>query len=206
MQSWALWLAEALGMPYTCLAVNGARAPDALARQVPRLSGEYELGCVYLGVNDVRSPDWQPKVYEEALDGVMAAVASESATQMMLKLPPSIGRPPAPRRAIERANRTIQQAAERHGAIVVDLTGLQGAELVMPDTVHLTARGEAQLALRACQALGTRGFAVDDSELRDELAPLGLRARLRYATGAGALAELRDLRRRTLERAQRELR
>ncbi len=66
---------------------------------------------------------------------------------MMLKLPPSIGRPPAPRQAIERANRAVEQIAERHGAIVVDLTGLRGAELVLPDAVHLTARGEAQVAI-----------------------------------------------------------
>jgi lysophospholipase L1-like esterase len=200
MQSWALWLAEALGMPYTCLAVNGARASDALRDQVPRLRGEYDLGCVYLGVNDARAPDWHHDTYAQALTEVVQAVLGRSGAQLLVKLPPAIGRPPAPRSAIEAANRTIERIAQLHGIPALDLSSLHGVELVQPDAVHLTARGEAQMALLACRALG---LSANEGELREALAPLRPPARLRYAIGAGAMAELRDWRRRTLERIQR---
>src|SRR3954447_2407291 len=51
-QSWAQWLAEALELPFTKLAADGARAADVLRDQVPRLRGPYDLACVYAGVND----------------------------------------------------------------------------------------------------------------------------------------------------------
>ena len=45
-QSWAQWLAEALELPFTKLAVDGAQAADVLRDQVPRLRGPYDLACV----------------------------------------------------------------------------------------------------------------------------------------------------------------
>ena len=35
LQSWALWVARALGLPYTGYAVDGARAPDVVEQQIP---------------------------------------------------------------------------------------------------------------------------------------------------------------------------
>jgi hypothetical protein len=203
MQSWALWLAEALGLPFTCLAVNGARARDALLEQVPRLSGPYDLGCVYLGVNDVRALDWDAEAFRTDLDAVVEAIVSQSRTQLLVKLPPAIGRPPAPRAAIATANATIAQAARRHRAIVIELTSLRGRELVMPDAVHLSARGEAHMALLACRRLRELGLEPDERDLREALAPLSFAARLRYACGARALAEAHDGRRLLRERAER---
>lgn len=199
MRSWALWLAEALELPFTCLAVNGARASDARLLQLPRLKGPYDVGCVYIGVNDVRSPDWHPESYSEDLDAIVAAVASSARTLLLLRLPQQIGRPPAPREAIAAANRTIELVGARHCALVVDLASMQGAELVLPDAVHLTARGEAHLAQLAAARLGEAGIPSEQREIREALTPLGACARLRYAGGAGALARLRDWRRRLSE-------
>jgi hypothetical protein len=203
MQSWALWLAEALGLPFTCLAVNGARARDALALQVPRLSGPYDLGCVYLGVNDVRALDWDAGAFRADLDAVVDAIVSQSRAQLLVTLPPAIGRPPAPVRAIAAANDAIEDAARRHRATVVELTSLRGHELVLPDAVHPTARGEARMALLACGRLEEIGIEPDERDLREALEPLSSCARLRYAGGAHALAQTRDWRRRVRERAQR---
>src|SRR5215217_4226750 len=52
LQSWALWVARALGLPYTGLAVNGARVSDVLAHQLPAVpaGARYDLGCLYVGV------------------------------------------------------------------------------------------------------------------------------------------------------------
>ena len=39
LQSWALWTARGLGLPYTGVAVDGARAADVVARQLPAVRG-----------------------------------------------------------------------------------------------------------------------------------------------------------------------
>src|SRR4051794_41246563 len=61
LQSWALWVARGLGLPFTTYAEDGARVTDVVARQLPaheRCAADpgarYDLGCLYAGVNDVR--------------------------------------------------------------------------------------------------------------------------------------------------------
>src|SRR5690242_21636132 len=55
LQSWALWVARGLGLPYTGYATDGARVGDVLGAQIPafvaRSDGRYDLGCLYIGVN-----------------------------------------------------------------------------------------------------------------------------------------------------------
>src|SRR6185312_11068576 len=105
--------AEALELPYTCLARDGARAKDALGGQVPRLRGPYDLGCVYLGINDVRSPGFELGPFAKALREVVAAVRGCSETLLLVALPPAIGVPPAPAQAIAAANQEIARLAEQ---------------------------------------------------------------------------------------------
>src|SRR5438309_4143280 len=71
LQSWALWVARALGLPFTSYAFDGARAVDVVRQQLPafeqrsaRVQTRYDLGCLYIGVNDVRSVDWDLGVFE----------------------------------------------------------------------------------------------------------------------------------------------
>ena len=40
LQSWALWTARGLGLPYTGVAVDGARAADVVARQLPAVEAQ----------------------------------------------------------------------------------------------------------------------------------------------------------------------
>lgn len=204
MQSWAQWLAQALELPFTGLARDGARARDALATQVPRLHGPYDLGCVYIGVNDVRAPDWDLHSYGESLQALVAAVAASSRVQLLVKLPQAIGRPPAPTAAIGAANALIASLATRHGALALE-QAMPTRGLVLPDAVHLTARGQARLAREAGAELERAGFTVQARELEEALAPLSHRARLRYELGQGAAAQLRDWRRRAREQASRTL-
>lgn len=200
MQSWALWLAEALSLPYTCLAEDGARVADALARQAPRLRGAYDLGCVYVGVNDVRAPGFDGSAYRQALDELLLVASLHCERLLLVALPGAIGVPSAPAGAIAEANDSIAEVARRHRALRLVPRGLHGAERVMPDAVHLTARGEAHLALLAAGELRAAGFDVDESGLREALTPLGGGARLRYLLGARALAQARDWWRRGRER------
>src|SRR5439155_18570841 len=64
LQSWALWTARGLGLPFTGYAVDGARARDVVACQLPALAertdpaARYDVGCLYVGVNDVRALDF----------------------------------------------------------------------------------------------------------------------------------------------------
>jgi hypothetical protein len=205
MQSWALWLAEALELPYTCLARDGARAPDALTDQAPRLQGPYELGCLYLGINDVRAPGFEPGPYAEALRELATALAACCRRLLLVALPPTIGAPPAPGWAIAAANEKIAALADRCGATLVTLESLTGPELVLPDAVHLTARGEAHLALLACRALSAAGTVAEEGDLRQALKPLSLRARARWLLLARPPALARDLRRRWTEEIRRRL-
>src|SRR5690348_18455479 len=71
LQSWALWAARGLGLPFTTYAVDGARVTDVLGGQIPAFwqrsaapEARYDLGCLYIGVNDVRALDWDPDVFE----------------------------------------------------------------------------------------------------------------------------------------------
>src|SRR3954471_1579871 len=61
LQSWALWTARGLALPYTGMATDGARAEDVVAEQIPAVEAqagaEWDLGCLYVGVNDVRALD-----------------------------------------------------------------------------------------------------------------------------------------------------
>jgi hypothetical protein len=54
---------EALELPFTNLAADGAVAPDVLARQVPRLRGPYAVGTLYVGANDARGIRWDPAAF-----------------------------------------------------------------------------------------------------------------------------------------------
>src|SRR6186997_579486 len=59
--------ARGLGLPYTGVAVDGARAADVVARQLPAVEaqagGAWDLGCLYVGVNDVRALDFDPAAF-----------------------------------------------------------------------------------------------------------------------------------------------
>ena len=83
LQSWALWVARALGLGYSPYAVDGATAGDVVAEQIPawraRAGGLYDVGCLYIGVNDVRGLDWDPAEYARDLGsslGVLRAACS----------------------------------------------------------------------------------------------------------------------------------
>jgi len=194
-QSWALWLAGALELPYTGLAQNGAVAGGARSDQVPRLRGPYDLGCVYLGVNDVRDPGFGLNPFVAALDDVVGEVSRQSDRVLVATIPLDLGRPPAPRERIAGADQAIEQLAEKHGATVVDLRGLKGWKLVLPDTVHLTALGQLEVARLAARALGSER---DPGDLADP--HRSARAHVRYALTTHAAAVGRDRRRRFGER------
>ena len=181
--SWAQWLAKALDLPYTSYAFNGATTAEVLREQLPRVRFEYDLATLYVGVNDVRSPSFDPAAYERDLDAVAAALAGRSARLLMLTLPEDLGRPSsAPKPGA--ANAAVRRVAAAHGAVVAELADFGGWTLVQPDVVHPTPLGQVEMADRAARALGSTmrpSDLVRDRRAHDvRYAPAHARAVARY--------------------------
>ncbi len=151
--SWAQWLARALDLPYTCYAFNGATASDILREQLPRVRAEYDVVALYAGVNDVRSPAFDVAAYERDLDAVAAGLRPRATRLLMLTLPHDLGRPTSAPKPLH-ASAAVRRVAERHRAVVADLSDFGGWTLVLPDVVHPTAVGQVEIADRAARALG----------------------------------------------------
>jgi hypothetical protein len=193
--SWAQWLATALELPYSGFAVGGARVDDLVRDQLPRLDGPYAVGCLWIGVNDVRGVDFDLGAYARDLDVAVDAVAAACERLVLVTIPLDLGRPRAGGAKVSAANAAITAAAGRAQAVLVDLAGLRGWRRVMPDAVHLTALGELELADRAAQALGSP---VRPSALAE--VDRSRAGAARYALTGHAAALARDAWRRARER------
>jgi lysophospholipase L1-like esterase len=152
-QSWAQWLAEALELPLTNLAADGELAPGVLRDQVPRLRGPYDVGCLYIGVNDARGAGWDAAAFERDTAAIVTALGATADRVVVLTLPEDLGRPScAPKPA--QANAALRRVATGAGALLVDLAGFGGRRVVLPDAVHPTSAGQLALADAAARALG----------------------------------------------------
>ncbi len=191
--SWAQWLARALDLPFTSYAFNGATTADVLREQLPRVRADYDLGALYAGVNDVRDPGFDLTAYERDLDAVAAGLAARAKRLLMLTLPHDLGRPTSAPKPLH-ASSVVRRVAERHRAVVVDMSDFGGWTLVRPDIVHPTALGQLEIADRAARALGA---ALLPSALAGERSG----SDARYAP-AHARALARDLTRRVRERVR----
>jgi lysophospholipase L1-like esterase len=159
LQSWALWLARGLGLPYSPHAVDGARVDDVLSIQVPAVGdGRFDLGCLYIGVNDVRALDWEPERFERGHSEVVAFLRERCDRVLTATVPLDLGRPRAGARVAE-VNAAIEASARAAGALVLDLRGFGGRNLLMADHVHPTAFGQIAIAERALDVLAADGLA-----------------------------------------------
>jgi lysophospholipase L1-like esterase len=161
LQSWALWVARGFGLPYTGYAVDGARAGDVVERQIPAFharnavpDARYDLGCLYIGVNDVRAPDWDPEAFARDHAATLAFLRERCDRVLSVLMPLDLGRPRAP--GVEQANAIIARA----GGLVLDLREFGARNLVMTDHVHPTAFGQVAIAERALDALAADGMEV----------------------------------------------
>jgi lysophospholipase L1-like esterase len=153
-QSWAQWLAEAMELPFTRLARNGATAADVARDQVPRVGDGYAVGTLYIGVNDVRNIGFDAEAYERHVRAALDVLRERCERVVVLTVPVELGIPPALPRAVEAANDALRGAAAEVGAVLVDLSDFRGPRWVWADRVHATAAGQVELADRAARALG----------------------------------------------------
>ena len=164
LQSWALWVARGLGLPYTGYAFDGARVLDVQRRQIPAhraASGDarYDVGCLYIGVNDVRAPDWDPDGFAAAHRAALEYLAARCERVLTLTVPLDLGRPRAGAK-VRQGNEAIERGAAAVGALVLDLGDFGARNLMMVDHVHPTAFGQIAIAERALAVLAADGLAT----------------------------------------------
>jgi lysophospholipase L1-like esterase len=167
LQSWALWVARGLGLPYTGYAVDGARAADVCGEQIPAFVRRtahpnlaYELGCLYVGVNDVRSPDWDAGAFAADLRIALRFLVARCERVLTATAPLDLGRPRAGGAKVRELNEAVTSAAGELGAHVLDLRSFGARNLVMADHVHPTAFGQIAIAERALEVLERVGMRV----------------------------------------------
>jgi lysophospholipase L1-like esterase len=166
LQSWALWVARALGLPFTNYAADGDCVADVLERQIPAFESRtaypksgYDLGCLYIGVNDVRGFGWDPVCFEERYGRALAFIAARCERTLAVTAPLDLGRPRAGAK-VRDLNAIIARVAREHGALLLDLAEFSGRNLLMADHVHPTAFGQIAIAERALAVLEADGLEV----------------------------------------------
>lgn len=166
LQSWALWLARGLGLPYTGLAEDGALASDVVANQIPALerslagrAARYHVGCLYIGVNDVRRLEWDAAEFERDFRRALDYLRARCDRVVTPTAPLDLGRPRAGAKVGE-LNQVIETAAFEMGALVLDLSEFGARNQVMADHVHPTAFGQVAMAERGLDLLARDGMAV----------------------------------------------
>lgn len=166
LQSWALWTARGLGLPYSGYAVDGARVDAVLHEQIPRFQrtgahpeARYDVGCLYIGVNDVRSLEWDPADFERDYRTALAFLRARCTRVLTATAPLDLGRPRAGAK-VRDLNSVIQRVAGEVGALVVDLADFRARNHIMTDHVHPTAFGQIAMAERALAMLERDGMTV----------------------------------------------
>ncbi len=155
---------RALGLPFTSYATDGACAADVVALQLTEFEqrsahpgARYDLGCLYIGVNDVRAFDWDREPFERDYRTALEFLAQRCARVLTLTAPLDLGRPRAGAKVRE-LNATIEAVARERRALVLDLRHFGARNLVMADHVHPTAFGQIAIAERALATLGEDGL------------------------------------------------
>jgi lysophospholipase L1-like esterase len=184
LQSWALWTARGLGLPYSPYAVDGATTAAVVQNQLPAYerqvadpSARYQLGCLYVGTNDLRRPGFDAEQYAADLEVALAFLRGRCDRLLTATIPLDMGRPRNPE-LIEQANRTIEAEAAKHGALVVDLRRFGGRTVMMADHVHPTALGQVAIARLALARLAADGLPTRVDPATLAVPSVGRRGRL----------------------------
>jgi lysophospholipase L1-like esterase len=164
LQSWALWLARALGLPFTSYAADGATVSDVVAVQIPAHearaavpNARYDVGCLYIGVNDVRTPGWDRDAFAAGYRSALAVLTARCDRTLALTAPLGLGVPRAGAKVGD-LNDEIERHAREQRALVVDLSDFGARNQVMADRVHPTAFGQIAIAERALAVLARDGL------------------------------------------------
>ena len=182
LQSWALWVARGLGLPFTGYAVDGARAAtssparsrrSARARR-RRTRATTSAACTSASTTSARRTSTRRRFAADHAHG--AGVPARA-------LRPGAVRRRCPRTSAARGPTCARPTPScwRAARCVLDLRGFGARNLVMTDHVHPTAFGQVWIAERALDVLAADGM---DVRVRPSglIAP-GERTRLRALQG-----------------------
>jgi lysophospholipase L1-like esterase len=163
LQSWALWVARGLGTPFTSFASDGATVEDVVAEQIPAATrqarGGYDVGCLYIGVNDVRGFDWDAARFEAGFRHALRYLGEHCERVLAVTAPLDLGRPRAGAK-VRDLNAVIERVAAEQGALILDLRDFGARNVVMTDHVHPTAFGQIAIAERALDVLAADGLEI----------------------------------------------
>jgi lysophospholipase L1-like esterase len=167
LQSWAQWLARGLGLPLTNYAVDGANVEGVVHQQQQAFfdrggqpdGARYDVGCLYIGVNDVRSFDWDARAFEPLYRRALTFLAERCDRVLAATAPFDLGRPRAGDRKVGELNDVVRRVAAELDALVIDLDDFKARNHVMADRVHPTAFGQIAIAERALDVLAADGLA-----------------------------------------------
>ena len=102
LQSWALWTARGLGLPFTGYAVDGARMDHVAQRAGPGVQQRTALDRRALrrrlpvrGVNDVRALDWDAGASRATTRRRSTFLAERCERVLLVTIPERLGRPRA---------------------------------------------------------------------------------------------------------------
>jgi lysophospholipase L1-like esterase len=150
------------------LGINGATLSDVLAQELPvALDAGPRLVTLWPGVNDIRD-DVPLSAFTPQLEQLLSALDATGATVALLNipdlgaLPAFAARDPAQLAAqVDAWNAAIADAAQRHGALLVDVQGqslelAQHPEYVSNDGFHPSSAGYGRIAQLTLAALAGR--------------------------------------------------
>jgi lysophospholipase L1-like esterase len=179
-RGWADRLAEHLaaqqgGVEYANLAVRGKTTASVRAEQLPvALSLTPDLATVVAGMNDILAPVFDPVAVAAQVETMLRALAEAGATVLTFTLPDPTPNLPFTGRLQPRLagfNDQLRLAAERAGAVMVDIAAFAGASdprLWSADRLHGNSEGHARVAHALAYGLGLLGF---DDSWQDALPP-----------------------------------
>jgi lysophospholipase L1-like esterase len=135
-----------------------------LAQQIPafqarnaRAGARYDVGCLYIGVNDVRGLDWDARAFAAGYERALRFLHERCDRVVTLTAPLRLGYPPAGPKVAD-LNAVIRREALGVGALVVDLSAFGARNHVMVDRVHPTAFGQIAIAERVLAVLAADGL------------------------------------------------
>jgi hypothetical protein len=151
-------------LPYTGYAVDAARVGDVVGGQIPaferraaRPDGPFDVGALYIGVNDVRGLGWDPVAFEADFSRALGFLRERCDRVVTLTAPLDLGYPAAGPDVAE-LNAVVREVAGRVGGLVVDLSDFGARNHVMVDRVHPTAFGQIAIAERVLAVLAADGL------------------------------------------------
>jgi lysophospholipase L1-like esterase len=133
-----------------------------VARQLPAVEaqagGRWDLGCLYVGVNDVRGFDFDEGRFARDHSTALAFLDERCERVLTATFPLDLGRPRAGWTA--EGNAVVERNARAAGALLLDLRDFGARNHVMADHVHPTALGQVAIAERALAVLAADGMTV----------------------------------------------